>query len=144
MNIVVCIKHAVDESELRADAGGKPQLQGAQAKMSTFDRNAVEEAVKVKEAKTGTVAVVSLGNGDWKKSIKEALAMGCDRAVAVNSADQQLDTIARAGKYFSRGQIVLHGQNFSRGHERGLEAVLNHDGGRLERHNRLSASDIAL
>ena len=85
MNIVVCVKHAVDESELRADPAGKPQLQGAQSKMSAFDRNAVEEAVRIKEKKTGTVTVISIGSGDWKKSIKEALAMGSDRAVAVNS-----------------------------------------------------------
>ena len=113
MNIVVCVKHAVDESELRADAGGKPQLQGAQAKMSTFDRNAVEEAVKIKEARTGTVTVVGLGSGDWKKSIKEALAMGCDKAVAVNSAEQQLDTLAtsyylsQAIKHVGRVDLVI-------------------------------------
>ncbi|MDA4114049.1 MAG: electron transfer flavoprotein subunit beta/FixA family protein [Thaumarchaeota archaeon] len=111
MNLVVCVKHAVDESELRADAAGKPQLLGAQAKMSTFDRNAVEEAVRIKEAKTGTVTVVSLGSGDWKKSIKEALAMGCDRAVAVRSAEQQLDALATS-YYLSRaikhvGQVDL-------------------------------------
>jgi electron transfer flavoprotein beta subunit len=100
MNIVVCVKHAIDESELRADSSGKPQLQGAQAKMSSFDRNAVEEAVKIKESKTGTVTVVSLGTGDWKKSIKEALAMGCDRAIAVNSG-QQLDALATS-YYLSR------------------------------------------
>lgn len=86
MNIVVCVKHAIDESELKVDSAGTPILQGAQARMSTFDRNAVEEAVRIKEAKGGSVTVVSLGSGDWKKSIKEALAMGCDRGVAVQSA----------------------------------------------------------
>jgi electron transfer flavoprotein beta subunit len=85
MNVAVCVKHAVDESELRVDGAGVPDLKGAQAKIGTFDRNAVEEAVKVKESKGGTVTVVSLGTGDWKKSIKEALAMGCDRGVAVSS-----------------------------------------------------------
>jgi electron transfer flavoprotein beta subunit len=85
MNVIVCVKHAVDESELKVDGAGRPVLQGAQARMSTFDRNAVEEAVRIKEKKGGTVTVISLGANDWKKSIKEALAMGCDRALAVNS-----------------------------------------------------------
>jgi len=100
MNIVVCVKHAVDESEVRADSSGKPQLQGALSKMSTFDRNAVEEAVRIKEKKAGAVTVVSLGSGDWKKSLKEALAMGCDRAVALNSSEQ-LDAASTA-YYLSR------------------------------------------
>jgi electron transfer flavoprotein beta subunit len=84
MNVAVCVKHAIDESELRADPSGRAQLQGAMAKMSTFDRNAVEEAVRIKESKGGTVTVVSLGAQDMKKTIKEALAMGCDKAIAVS------------------------------------------------------------
>jgi electron transfer flavoprotein beta subunit len=93
MNIAVCVKHAIDEGELRADSSGRPQLQGALAKMSTFDRNAVEEAVRVRESKGGTVTVLSLGGQDWKKSLKEALAMGCDKAIAISSSSD-LDTLA--------------------------------------------------
>jgi electron transfer flavoprotein beta subunit len=93
MNVAVCVKHAVDEGELRADPSGRPQLQGALSKMSTFDRNAVEEAVRVKESKGGSVTVFSLGSQDWKKSMKEALAMGCDKGVAIASA-AELDTLA--------------------------------------------------
>jgi electron transfer flavoprotein beta subunit len=118
MNIVVCVKHAVDESELRADPAGRPQLQGAMSKMSNFDRNAVEEAVRVKEAKSGTVTVVSLGSGEWKKSIKEALAMGCDRAMAV-SVSQPLDALAtsyflsRAVKKVGPVDLVLFSEGAS-------------------------------
>jgi electron transfer flavoprotein beta subunit len=100
MNIAVCVKHAIDEGELRSDSSGRPQLQGALAKMSTFDRNAVEEAVRARESKGGTVTVLSLGGQDWKKSLKEALAMGCDRAIAISSAGD-LDTLATS-YYLSR------------------------------------------
>ena len=100
MKIAVCVKHAVDEGELRADASGRPQLQGALAKMGTFDRNAVEEAVKAKEAKGGTVTVLSLGSQDGKKTLKEALAMGCDKAVAISSTSE-LDALATS-YYLSR------------------------------------------
>ena len=41
MKIAVCVKHAVDETELKVDSGGNPQLKGAPTKMSTFDKNAV-------------------------------------------------------------------------------------------------------
>jgi electron transfer flavoprotein beta subunit len=83
MNIAVCVKHAIDEGELRADSAGRPQLQGAMSKMSTFDRNAVEEAVRIKESRGGSVTVVSIGAAESRKTVKEALAMGCDRAVLV-------------------------------------------------------------
>ena len=101
MNIAVCVKHAIDEGELRADSSGRPQLQGALAKMSTFDRNAVEEAVQAQGVKGGLGdGAVSLGSQDWKKTMKEALAMGCDRAVAISSA-AELDTLATS-YYLSR------------------------------------------
>lgn len=100
MKVAVCVKHAVDEGELRADSSGRPQLQGALSKMGTFDRNAVEEAVRVKESRGGTVTVLSLGNQDSKKSVKEALAMGCDRAVMISSA-AEIDTLTTS-YYLSR------------------------------------------
>ncbi len=83
MNIVVLVKSAVDEAELRADPSGHPVLKGAATKMSSFDANGVEEAVKQKEANGGTVTVVTLGGAESKKAIKEALAMGGTRAVHV-------------------------------------------------------------
>ena len=61
-----------------------------------------------------------------------------------HSADQQLDAVAGARKYFSRGQIMLHGENFRRRHQRGLVAVFDHDRRRFQRHDRLAAANVAL
>lgn len=83
MKVAVCVKHAVDETELRIDASGKPILQGAATKMSTFDKNAVEEALSIKSKLGAEVIVFTVGPAEAKKSIKEALAMGADRAVHV-------------------------------------------------------------
>jgi electron transfer flavoprotein beta subunit len=83
MNIVVLVKSAIDEAELRADPSGHPILKGAATKMSNFDMNGVEEAVRQKEKLGGTVIVVTLGGSDSKKAIKEALAMGGTRAVHI-------------------------------------------------------------
>lgn len=83
MNIVVLVKSAVDEAELRADLSGHPILKGAATKMSTFDMNGVEEAVKLKEHNGGTVIVLTLGGAEAKKAIKEAMAMGGTKAVHI-------------------------------------------------------------
>jgi electron transfer flavoprotein beta subunit len=113
MNVVVCVKHAVDESELKADGSGRPLLQGAQAKMSVFDRNAVEEGVRIRESKGGTVTILSVGEQEAKKTIKEALAMGADKGVAVIANPAELDTLmtsyllAKATKRLGPADIVL-------------------------------------
>jgi electron transfer flavoprotein beta subunit len=85
LKIAACVKHVVDETELRVDGSGKPVLQGAATKMSTFDKNAVEEALRVKSKFSGEVVLFTVGAADAKKTLKEALAMGADRAVHVVS-----------------------------------------------------------
>ncbi|MFI5404188.1 MAG: electron transfer flavoprotein subunit beta/FixA family protein [Candidatus Gagatemarchaeaceae archaeon] len=83
MKVAVCVKHAVDETELKIDPGGKPQLDGAACKMSTFDKNAVEEALRLKAAHSGEVVIFTFGTPDARKTMKEALAMGADRGVHI-------------------------------------------------------------
>jgi electron transfer flavoprotein beta subunit len=92
MKIAVCVKHAVDETELKVDAGGNPQLKGAPTKMSTFDKNAVEEALRLKAAHQGEVVIVTVGTPEAKKTMKEALAMGADRGVLVTADPMGMDT----------------------------------------------------
>jgi electron transfer flavoprotein beta subunit len=97
MNIVVLVKSAVDEAELRADPSGHPVLKGAAMKMSNFDMNGVEEAVKQKEMNGGTVIVLTLGGADSKKAIKEAMAMGGTKAVHILTEPQDApDSLATA------------------------------------------------
>ena len=92
MKIAVCVKHAVDETELKVDPTGSPQLKGAASKMSTFDKNAVEEALRLKSAHSGEVAIVTVGTLEAKKSMKEALAMGADRGVLVTADPMGMNT----------------------------------------------------
>jgi electron transfer flavoprotein beta subunit len=78
---IVCFKHVIDESELRIDrANNKINFEGAKTKISDDDKNAIEEAVRLKEKNGGSVTALCLGHADAKKSVKESLAMGCDRA----------------------------------------------------------------
>jgi electron transfer flavoprotein beta subunit len=79
--IIVCFKHVVDETELKIDrANNRINFEGAKTKISDDDKNAIEEAVRIKEKNGGSITAVCVGGIDAKKSTKEALAMGCDRA----------------------------------------------------------------
>jgi electron transfer flavoprotein beta subunit len=85
VEIIVCFKHVIDETELRIDrANNKISFEGAKTKISDDDKNAIEEAVRLKEKNGGSVTALSVGAADAKKSVKEALAMGCDKARLVN------------------------------------------------------------
>jgi electron transfer flavoprotein beta subunit len=91
MKIAVCVKHAIDEAELKVDSAGNPQLTGAASKMSTFDKNAVEEALRLKSAQQGEVAIITVGGSEAKKTMKEALAMGADRGILVTADPLAVD-----------------------------------------------------
>lgn len=96
MKIAVCVKHAVDEAELRLDTEGRPVLAGAAGKMSTFDKNAVEEGLRLKSAHQGEVVVFVVGAAESKKTLKEALAMGADRGVFVAADPLVIDALRTA------------------------------------------------
>lgn len=93
MRIAACIKLAVDEAELKVDPDGRPLLEGSPSKMSTFDKNALEEALRLRSAQGGEVVVFTAGGPDSRKSLKEALAMGCDRGFLVTSNPSKMDAL---------------------------------------------------
>ncbi|MHB8566294.1 MAG: electron transfer flavoprotein subunit beta/FixA family protein [Nitrososphaerales archaeon] len=96
--ILVCFKQVLDETELKIDRqGNKLNFEGARTKISDDDKNAIEEAVRIKEKNGGSITVLCVGSADAKKSIKEALAMGCDRArLLTDSSFQDSDAVATA------------------------------------------------
>ncbi|MBS7632946.1 electron transfer flavoprotein subunit beta/FixA family protein [Candidatus Bathyarchaeota archaeon] len=86
--IIVCLKQAVDVAQLKVDAVTR-QLVTASAprKMSDFDKNALEEAVQLKEKLGDTeVFTVTVCSEDAKSVLREALAIGADKAYLVNDA----------------------------------------------------------
>ena len=97
MKIAVCVKHAVDETELKIDSSGKPVLAGAASRMSAFDKNAVEEGLRLKAAHQGEVVIFTVGPAESRKTMKEALAMGADRGVLVAADTTAIDTMRTAG-----------------------------------------------
>ena len=85
MDIIVCLKQIFDLGQIRVDTATKhPITEGVARKISDFDKNALEEALRIKEKHGGNVLALI---GGTKEAAKEALAMGADEAV-IYSADR--------------------------------------------------------
>ena len=87
MKILVCVKQVPEkDARLRIAGDGSWIVEdGLGYAISECDRYGVEAALRLKEAGGAEVVVLSLGGDRASKGIKEALAMGCDRAIHVNS-----------------------------------------------------------
>ncbi len=85
MKIVVCVKQVPDATAVKRldDATGRLE-RGGEGALNATDVNAVEEALRLKEAGGGEVVVLSLGPAKALESLRKALAMGADRAVLVS------------------------------------------------------------
>jgi len=88
------MKQAIDVSQLKVDAATR-QLVTASApkKMSDFDKNALEEAIRIKEKLGGEIVTLTVSSEDAKAVLREGLAMGADKAYWVNDSSlQNVDT----------------------------------------------------
>jgi electron transfer flavoprotein beta subunit len=86
VKILVAVKRVVDASmRVRVKPDGTAvELDNVKMAMNPFDEIAVEEAVRLKEAGTATeVVAVSLGPAKAEDTLRQALAMGADRAILV-------------------------------------------------------------
>ena len=116
MDMIVCAKEVVDVSGIRIDQNtNKPVLQGLDRKISDIDKNAVEEAVRIREKLGGKVTVLSVGPSEATETIKELLAMGADGAVVVpfqktDDYDAVSSILSAAIKKMGGFDIVLCGE----------------------------------
>jgi electron transfer flavoprotein beta subunit len=117
MKIAVCVKQVPDATvHKRIDPASKRLDRSGEAALNPTDLNAVEEALRIKEAHGGEVVLVSLGPEKALDSLRKALAMGADRAVLVadeGAAGSDLLGTARAlagalGR--ENAELVLFGQ----------------------------------
>ena len=80
----VAVKYGVDVNLTRADPfTGTVAIDRAPRKTSDFDRNAVEEAVRIRERVGGTVTAISVGSPAAREALRDALALGADEAVLI-------------------------------------------------------------
>jgi electron transfer flavoprotein beta subunit len=86
MNIIVCVKQTVDLQQVRIRKETRqPVLENIPLTLGAIDKNALEEAVRLKDKSGGKIFVVSVGAETLEETIKEALAMGADEAVLVTA-----------------------------------------------------------
>ena len=91
MKILVPVKRVVDYNvkvRVKSDGSGV-DIANVKMSMNPFDEIAVEEAVRLKEAGVATeVVAVSCGVAQSQETLRSAMAMGADRAILVESADE--------------------------------------------------------
>jgi len=91
MKVLVPVKRVVDYNvkvRVKADQTGV-ELANVKMSMNPFDEIAVEEAVRLKEKGAATeIVVVSIGAAQCQETIRTALAMGADRGILVETADE--------------------------------------------------------
>jgi electron transfer flavoprotein beta subunit len=89
MKIVVCVKQVPDtETRVRIAPSGNAISEADVANwiVSPYDEFAIEEALRIKEAKGGEVVLVTAGPDRAQASLRTGLAMGADSAVHVKDA----------------------------------------------------------
>jgi electron transfer flavoprotein beta subunit len=89
MKILVALKQVPDtETKIKVAADGR-SLDPADVKWITspYDEYALEEALRLKEAKGAEVVAVSVGEEKAKDVLRNALALGADQAVLLKSAE---------------------------------------------------------
>ncbi len=86
MNIIVCVKQTVDLQQVRIRKETRePVLENIPLTIGNIDKNALEEAVRIRDKVGGKVIAVSAGSEQLPDTMKEALAMGADEAIMVIS-----------------------------------------------------------
>ena len=91
MKVIVPVKRVVDYNvkvRVKADQSGM-DLANVKMSMNPFDEIAVEEAVRLKEKGVVTeVIAVSCGDAKCQETLRTAMAIGADRAILVETAEE--------------------------------------------------------
>ena len=120
MKIAVCVKQVPEAQAKRIDPATKRLDRSGEGALNAFDSNAIQEALRVKDAGgEGEVVLVSLGPQSTLDALRKGLAMGADRAVLVSDeAAAGSDLVATSlalAKALERenADVILFGQQAS-------------------------------
>jgi electron transfer flavoprotein alpha subunit len=96
LHIVVCVKHVPDAADIRFDPITLNLIrEGVPSIVNPFCLNAIEEAVRLKEKLGATITAVAMGPLQAQEGLREALAMGVDKAIMVSDREMAgADTLA--------------------------------------------------
>ncbi|WP_399685958.1 electron transfer flavoprotein subunit beta/FixA family protein, partial [Xenophilus sp.] len=91
MKVLVPVKRVVDKDikvRVKSDGSGV-DIANVKMSMNPFDEIAVEEAVRLKEKGVATeVIAVSCGEAKCQETLRTAMAIGADRGILVESAEE--------------------------------------------------------
>ncbi len=104
MTILVFVKRVPDtESKIRIQYEARTILEdGLSFVISPYDEFAVEEALRLREAKGGAVRVVSVGKDESLTVLRKALAMGADEAVLIKDVTPETYDGLRTARIIAR------------------------------------------
>ena len=96
--ILVGLKRAVDYNvrvRVRSDGSGV-ETDGVKMSINPFDEIALEEALRIRErGDANEIVVASIGPAETQQQLRTGLAMGADRAILIETADD-VDPLSRA------------------------------------------------
>ena len=87
MNMIVCVKQVIDPeappASFKVDTASNKVVPppGVSPVISPFDENAVEAALRIKDAQGGKITVISLGINLRREVVKKPLSMGADELI---------------------------------------------------------------
>jgi len=87
MNMIVCVKQVIDPeappASFKIDASSNTVVppSGVPPVISPFDENAIEAALRIKDAQGGKITALSLGVNLLRDVVKKPLAMGADELI---------------------------------------------------------------
>jgi len=112
-NIIVLAKQVFYTQDLRIDRTTKKlKTEGVARVISESDKNAIEEAVRLKEKHGGKVTALTLGSPEAKEALREAIAMGADEGYMLvgsefEGSDAHATAIALSAAIKKIGQFDL-------------------------------------
>ncbi len=115
MKILVCITHVPDTTSKISFAENNTKFDktGVQFIIGPYDDYALARAVELKEASSGSITVLNVGEAETEPTLRKALAIGADEAVRVNAfpsdalfVANEIAAVAKEGKY----DLILMGR----------------------------------
>ena len=99
MKIVICMKRVPDTAaKIKIASSGKSiDSTGIEYVINPYDEYGIEEALRIKEKQgQGEVIILTLGSEKAAPVIRNALAMGVDRAILLKDESENYDSFATA------------------------------------------------
>lgn len=84
--VIACYKWVVDEADIKVNADQSIDCSKAKWKISDYDKNAIEAAVRAAQSMGGKAVTLTFGAAQTKASLKDAASRGPEEAFWVNSA----------------------------------------------------------